>query len=174
MSDVYIGEIRMFGFDRAPLGWFLCDGSLQSIAENEVLYSLIGTTYGGDGLTTFGMPDLRGRVPLHQGQGTGLSNYVVGQKAGTEVVVLSAQQMPQHTHALYAATTGTRTATASNNVLASGEADLFNRDADNANAVSLSSAHISYSGNSMPHENMQPSLCVNFCIAAVGAYPSRS
>src|SRR5262245_2996958 len=102
MSQPYIGEIRMVGFNFAPLGWALCNGQLLAISQNTALFSLLGTTYGGNGQTTFALPDLRGRIPIHQGQGPGLSNRVLGEVGGQESVALTSQQMPAHTHALLA------------------------------------------------------------------------
>ena len=126
MSTPYIGEIRMLGFGRTPIGWQACDGSLLPISQYETLFVLIGTTYGGDGQSTFAVPDLRGRLPVHQGQGPGLSNYVVGQMAGTESVTLLAPQMPTHTHPMVA-TTGAATALTPGNSLLPGSVggDVF-------------------------------------------------
>ena len=109
MSTPYIGEIRMFGFGRTPIGWQACDGSLLPISQYDALFALIGTTYGGDGQNTFAVPDLQGRLPIHQGQGQGLSNYVIGQRAGTESVTVLPTQMPAHSHVMVA-TTGASTA----------------------------------------------------------------
>ncbi|MBZ0223839.1 MAG: phage tail protein [Dokdonella sp.] len=172
MSEPFIGEVRMFGFNFAPVGWQFCDGSLLQIADYDALFMLIGTTYGGDGMTTFAVPDLRGRAPLHQGTGFGLTGRVLGEIAGSESVTLSAQQLPAHAHALMAATSGTRSASAAGNMLGSGEADIYNRD--NGHNQALSAAQVAASGGSQPHENMQPSLCVNFCISLFGIFPSQN
>jgi microcystin-dependent protein len=172
MSNPYLGEIRMAGFNFPPIGWAFCRGQLLSIAENDALFALIGTTYGGDGITTFGLPDLRGRLPINQGQGPGLSNYVMGEHSGTESVTLLTTQIPSHSHTVSAASGGTRNANPSGNLLGSGEADIYTHD--DANAVSLSASAIGTSGGTQPHENMQPFLCINFIIALEGVFPSRN
>ncbi|CAH0125026.1 MULTISPECIES: phage tail protein [Stenotrophomonas] len=175
MSTPYIGEIRMFGFARVPNGWFACDGTLQSIAEYEVLYTVIGTTYGGNGATTFGVPDLRGCVPIHQGRGPGLSAYVIGQKAGSESVTLLQTQLPQHTPSLMAttalATTGAVGATVVPAAL-SGET-MYVTDITGANGATLSPNAIVSPGGNQAHDNEMPTLTVQFCIAWAGIYPSQ-
>jgi microcystin-dependent protein len=172
MATPFIGEIRMFGFNFPPQGWHLCDGSLLSIAEYDTLYALLGTTYGGDGQVTFGVPDFRGRIPVHQGQGLGLSQYVLGELTGTENVTLTLQQIPSHTHSVAVSNNGTRTTAAANNFLASGEDDIYTLDTTSA-LVGLTGV-VSPSGSSLPHMNIQPNLCVNFCIALEGIFPSRN
>lgn len=172
MSNPFLGEIRMAGFNFAPIGWAYCRGQLLSIAQNDALYALIGTTYGGDGITTFGMPDLQGRVPINQGQGPGLSNYVMGQSAGTESVTLVTGQIPFHSHPVVASSTGARSASPGGNLLGSGEADIYTHDG--ANTVPLAAGVIAASGGNQPHENMQPYLCINFIIALAGIFPSRN
>lgn len=175
MSTPYVGEIRMFGFGRVPNGWFACDGALQSIAEYEVLYTLIGTTYGGDGINTFGVPDLRGRVPLHQGTGPGLSNRVIGQMSGTESVTLIQQQLPQHTHPLMATTAASTTGAVGNTVLpgaVSGET-MYVTDIAGAIAASLAPVALTSIGGNQPHDNTMPTLTVQYCIAWAGVFPSQ-
>jgi microcystin-dependent protein len=175
MSTPYIGEIRMFGFARVPNGWFACDGSLQSIAEYEVLYTVIGTTYGGDGINTFGVPDLRGRVPIHQGRGQGLSTYVIGQKAGSESVTLLQTQLPQHTPSLMATTVLATTGAVGTTVVPaalSGET-MYVTDIAGANGATLSPNAIVSQGGNQPHDNEMPTLTVQFCIAWAGIYPSQ-
>ncbi len=172
MSNPFIGEIRMAGFNFPPIGWAFCAGQLLPISQNDALYALIGTTYGGDGVTTFGLPDLRGRLPINQGQGPGLSNYTLGQLAGTESVTLLTMQIPSHSHVVNAASGGTRNANPSGSLLGSGEADIYTHDS--ANPVPLSTNLIASSGGNQPHENMQPFLCVNFIIALEGVFPSRN
>ena len=172
MSNPFLGEIRMAGFNFAPRGWAFCAGQLLAISQNDALYALVGTTFGGDGVNTFGMPDLRGRLPINQGQGPGLSPYVLGQKAGTESVTLTTAQIPAHSHVITAASSGARSANPSNNLLGSGEADIYNHDG--ANAVALSPNAIAQSGGSQPHDNLQPYLCINFIIALEGVFPSRN
>jgi len=172
MANPFIGEIRMFGFTFPPQGWHLCDGSLLSIAEYDTLYALLGTTYGGDGQVTFGVPDFRGRIPVHQGQGPGLSQYILGELTGTEDVTLTLQQIPSHTHSFLTSNNGGRTTTATNNFLASGEDDIYTQDTSSA-LVGLTGV-VTPDGGNQPHTNLQPNLCVNFCIALVGIFPSRN
>lgn len=177
MSTPYVGEIRMFGFGNrgAPNGWQACDGSLLPIAEYEVLYTLLGTTYGGDGVNTFAVPDLRGRLPIHQGTGPGLSNYVIGQRAGTETVTVLATQMPAHTHTL-AATTGAAGAVTPGNTLLPGTVSgdsFYVSDVAGATALPMSPQSTSLGGGSQPHENCMPTLTVQFCIAWAGIFPSQ-
>lgn len=175
MSQPYVGEIRMFGFGRTPNGWQACDGSLLSIAEYEVLYALIGTTYGGNGQTTFGVPDLRGRLPIHQGQGPGLSNYVIGQQSGTESVTLIATQMPAHTHTVVATTAAATSTTPGATLLpgaVSGDTFYVNNLTGNA-TVNMSPAAVTVAGGSQPHENCMPTLTVQYCIAWAGIFPSQ-
>lgn len=175
MSQPYVGEIRMFGFGRTPNGWQACDGTLLPIAEYEVLYTLLGTTYGGDGQSTFGVPDLRGRLPIHQGTGPGLSNYVIGQKSGTESVTLLSQQMPAHTHTAVA-TTGAATALTPGIALLPGAVsgdNFYASDITGATAVPMSAQSTGLAGGSQPHENCMPTLTVQYCIAWAGIFPSQ-
>ena len=176
MSTPYIGEIRMFGFGTrgAPNGWQACDGSLLSIAEYTPLFSLIGTTYGGDGQTTFAVPDLRGRVPIHQGQGPGLSNYVLGQRAGTETVTVLPTQMPAHTHTLVVTSGAGAGVTPGNTTLpgsVSGDT-FYASDITGATALPMSAQSTGIAGGSQPHENCMPTLTVQYCIATQGIFPS--
>lgn len=178
MSTPYIGEIRMFGFGTrgAPTGWQACDGSLLPISEYDALFALIGTTYGGDGQTTFAVPDLRGRLPIHQGTGPGLSNYVIGQRAGTESVTVLPTQMPAHSH-IIVTTTGAATSQTPGNALLPGtvSADSFYvSDVSGATAVAMSAQSTSLAGGSQPHENCMPTLTVQFCIATFGIFPSQA
>jgi len=170
--DPFIGEIRMFGGNYAPVDWMFCDGSLLQISEYDALYSLIGTTYGGDGQVTFALPDLRGRIPLHQGQGAGLSPRTLGESSGNESVALVSAQVGTHAHTL----SGTNaTSTASNptgQLLATTTTPLTPYSAT-FTAATMANTAISNAGNSQPHENRMPYLCVNFIIALNGIYPSR-
>ena len=180
MSEPFLGQISMFGGNFAPRGWALCDGQLLAIAQNQALFSLLGTTYGGDGRTTFALPDLRGRVPMHPGNGPGLTPRSLGQKGGTESVTLTTQEMPSHNHA------------------ASGTVQAKNGQPDESNPggtvpASLSRGIEGYAetpnttmkdggvnvtvgnnGGSQAHTNLQPFNCVNYIIALEGIYPSRS
>ena len=164
----------MFGFGRTPNGWQACDGSLLPISQYDALFALIGTTYGGDGQTTFAVPDLRGRLPIHQGQGPGLSNYVIGQRAGTETVTVLPTQMPAHTHTLVATSGAASAATPANTVLpgsVSGET-FYVSDITGATALPMSAQSTSLAGGSQPHENCMPTLTVQYCIATFGIFPS--
>jgi len=166
MSQPYIGEIRIFGGNFAPAGWMLCDGQLLPIDQYETLFQLIGTTYGGDGQSTFALPDLRGRVPMHVGSGT-----VLGERAGVESVTLTLNQIPLHNHALLTAGTGGDAQHVSNNILADGTGGLnpYHASPEPATMVALSSA-----GGNQPHDNMQPYLVLDFIISLFGIFPSQT
>jgi microcystin-dependent protein len=175
MSSPYIGEIRCFGGNFAPVGWWFCDGSLLAIAENDTLFNLIGTTYGGDGQTTFALPDLRGRVPIHQGAG-----FVLAQNGGTETVTLTAGQIPSHAHTLN--TTRVPPGGAPMHLAApSPTAYISNSNPDavyksapaTINAPFASNA-IGPTGGDLPHNNMQPYLAVSFIISLFGIFPSQT
>ena len=176
MSDPYIGEIRMFAGNFPPRSWALCNGQLIAINDNNALFSLVGTTYGGDGRTSFGLPDMRGRVPLHHGNGPGLTPRTIGQKLGVESVTLNPSQIPAHTHSLKASTdTGTQD-TAAGAVLASQPGNDFyyaplNEPKDK---VGMRADVITNSGGSLAHTNMMPTQCLSFIIAQLGIYPSRN
>lgn len=175
MSTPFVGEIRLFGFSRIPDGWFACDGSLQPISQYDVLFALIGTTYGGDGQSTFGVPDLRGQVPIHQGTGNGLTTRVLGQNGGNESVTLLTNNLPAHTHA-YSTTTATAGASApsSNALLGALSTDkMYATDLTGATAFALASSAVTISGNSIPHENTMPTLTASYCIAWTGIFPSQ-
>lgn len=172
MSQPFIGEIRMVGFNFAPAGWAACNGQLLAISEYDALFALIGTTYGGDGQTTFGLPDLRGRLPLHRGSGLGLSTYLIGQKSGAESVALIGQQMPVHQHVVNVARDGTRTNSPAGNMLGSGEADVYTHDT--GAPVQMAPQQVGSVGGSQPHPNMHPFLCINFVISLYGIFPSRN
>lgn len=172
MSEPFVGEIRMFAGNFAPRGWAFCDGQLLAVSQNDALFSLLGTIYGGDGRTTFGLPDLRGRIPLHAGTGPGLSPRRLGAKGGAEEVTLTVNQMPSHNHEPFRAS-GDRgnEANPGGNVLAeSPQIALYLEDPP---SVSLDSGVITHVGGSRSHTNLMPYLCVHFIIALVGIYPSR-
>jgi microcystin-dependent protein len=173
MANPYIGEIRMFAGTFAPVGWALCEGQTLPISENDVLFQLIGTTYGGDGEQTFNLPDLRGRAPVHMGQGPGISvNYQLGEPFGTESVTLTAQQIPQHDHALLARTAGGNSSTPDGNVLASPPGTtMYIRDTP---TVGLDPSILSPVGGSQPHDNRMPYLAVTFIISLFGVFPSQT
>jgi microcystin-dependent protein len=171
MSDPFLGEIRMFGGNFAPLGWALCNGQLLPISQNSALFSLLGTTFGGNGQTTFGLPDLRGRVPVHAGQGPGLSSYNPGENGGVENVTLITTQMPAHNHTLNATNNDADNSHPQNNILAGASASIYTASAPTG---PMSQQAIGLSGGGQPHQNLQPFLCINFIIALQGIYPSRN
>ncbi len=167
MAQPYVGEIRMFAGNFAPAGWLFCEGQLLPISEYETLFVLIGTTYGGDGQETFALPDLRGRLPIHQGGG-----FVLAQTGGVETVTLTANQIPSHTHAFQVATNAANTPNPANNYLAeSSQVSAFFGDnpSINMNANAVSSV-----GGNQSHSNLQPYLCVDFIISLFGIFPSPS
>lgn len=166
MSEPFLAEVRIVGFNFAPRGWALCDGQILPINQNQSLYSLLGTTYGGDGRTTFALPDLRGRVPIHVD-----GAHREGQKSGEETHTLSVQEMPQHKHAFIGSTAAGTVAAAVSNVLAQSPNPFYH---EATNLVNMNGATIAHSGGSQTHENMQPSLALNFCIALQGLFPSRN
>jgi microcystin-dependent protein len=180
MSEPFIGEIRMFAGNFAPSGWALCDGQLLAISQNQALFSLLGTIYGGDGRTTFGLPELRGRAPMHEGTGPGLSPRVIGQKLGAETETLTVNQLPTHSHAIavgQATGNAADTSDPTGNSLALADvyhsgvpASVVDMHADSLSVTGTTSG----TGSSQPHENMAPFLVVNFIIALTGIYPSRS
>ena len=174
MSEPFVGEIRMFAGNFAPRGWAFCDGQLLAVSQNDALFSLLGTIYGGDGRTTFGLPDLRGRLPIHAGSGPGLSPRRLGAKGGAEKVTLTVNQMPSHGHRLGAtsATASTRDPVSAQGNTAFARAQ-FDAYTDEMEPVNLSSNTISHVGGSRSHTNLMPFLCVHFIIALVGIYPSR-
>ena len=179
MSNPFLGELRLFAGNFNPRGWAFCAGQLLPIAQNDALYALIGTTFGGDGQVTFGLPDLRGRVAIGQGTGPGLSSYVVGQEAGTENVTLSVNQMPQHSHPVTAssadatATTPTGAVPARPSATTVGYLYLASGASGTTDAPPNATA-ISTVGGSQPHDNMAPSLVLNYIIALEGVFPSRN
>lgn len=173
MSDPYVGQIIMTGFSYATVNYALCSGALLSVASQQALFSLIGSTYGGDGRSTFALPDLRGRVPIHQGQGPGLSNYQLGKKGGVETVSLTTGQIPAHTHTLKATTDAGSSGDAVHLLAAdtTGEKAIYaDADADTA----MASISISETGGNVPHENRAPIQAITFQICLLGAYPQRN
>ena len=169
MSQPFVGEIRIFAGNFAPVGWAFCDGSLLAISENEVLFQLIGTTYGGDGQSTFALPDLRSRAPIHHAG----SNYVMGQLAGVESVTLTTNQIPAHSHVPQAAigASGNPANSPANNVWSGWTGGQFTTQAP---GVSLSAAAVGSAGGSQPHDNMPPFLVINFIISLYGIFPTQN
>jgi microcystin-dependent protein len=173
MSEPFVGEIRMFAGNFAPRGYAFCDGQLLAISQNDALFSLLGTIYGGDGRTTFGLPDLKGRVPVHAGQGPGLSERRLGSKSGTENETLTINQIPSHTHALQGSSDPASTDDPTGKVLATSTANLFYSTTAAADTA-MNSQVIANAGQSRSHTNIMPFLCINFIIALAGIYPSRN
>ena len=171
MPEPFVGEVRMFAGNFVPAGWAFCNGQLLPISQNTALFSLIGTTYGGNGQSTFALPDLRGRVPVHPGQGPGLSNRVLGESAGAEAHTLVESEMTTHAHALGASSGNGTASTPAGRVPARSPAAIpqYGASAD----ASLAPSAVAASGGSQPHNNMQPYLTVSFIIALQGVYPSR-
>jgi microcystin-dependent protein len=169
MSQPYVGEIRMFAGNFAPAGWMFCEGQILPISENETLFNLIGTTYGGDGQSTFGLPDLRGRVPLHFGNG-----FTLAETGGVEETVLTVSQIPAHAHAFLASTSAASTRSAAGSVPATGAAATITAYGTDAPLVALSPTELTSTGGSQPHTNFQPYLCVDFIISLFGIFPSQT
>ena len=165
MAQPYVGEIRMFAGNFAPAGWSFCQGQLLPISENETLFQLIGTTYGGDGQSTFALPDLRGRIPIHQGNG-----FILAETGGAEEITLTINQIPAHTHPMLASSSFGSLPNAQNNVLAKlTNVDLYSGFPPDTN---MSAAAVGVAGGSQPHKNFQPYLCVDFIISRFGLFPS--
>jgi microcystin-dependent protein len=166
MADPFVGEIRLMSFNFAPQGWALCNGQTLLISQNQALFSLLGTTYGGNGQTTFALPDLRSRVPLHMGGG-----HTLGEQAGTETVTLTQGQLPAHNHRVRARSTATGgVATPNGNYLGGGNNVYGTQGA----LTALSAASLTSVGGSQPHNNLQPYLTISFCIALQGIFPSQN
>lgn len=171
MPDPYIGDIKMFAGNFAPRGWALCDGQLLAVSSYDALFSLLGTIYGGDGRTTFGLPDLRGRIPIHAGNGPGLAQRRIGSKSGAETHTLTVNELPSHKHGVLQATNQPATTTGPKaNVTGAADITFYRSD---ANAVMHQQA-VTAAGGSRAHSNLMPTQCVNFIIALYGIYPSRS
>jgi microcystin-dependent protein len=181
MSQPYVGQIMIFGGNFAPLGWAFCNGALLPIAENETLYTLIGTTYGGDGQNTFALPDLQGRVPLHMGQGPNITQKVMGESGGVEGVILQSQHLPSHNHSFTAANVGNANTPGPTTILANeGGADASKVsiyapfDYTPVNMTTLAPGSVAAASGGQPHDNMQPFLVLNFVISLFGIFPSQT
>ena len=166
MSEPFLAEIKIVGFNFAPRGWAFCDGQILPINQNQSLYSLLGTTYGGDGRTTFALPDMRGRVPIHVGNG-----FQLGNKGGEDNHTLTMAEMPMHKHELKATNDNASSTSPSNNVLARSGVNFFR---DLTTPTSMNTNAVTRRGIGQPHENMQPFLALRFCIALQGLFPSRN
>lgn len=177
MSEPFIGEICCFGFTFPPRDWAQCNGQIIPISQNSALFAILGTTYGGNGTTTFGLPNLQGRIPMHWGTGAGGFNTVIGETQGTTTVTLTSSQLPQHNHQIVAATTPNAAqrsaAPQPTSFISRSVGGLIYQPAPTIN-TSFSQRAISMYGNSLPHENMQPYLTLNFCISLYGAFPTRN
>jgi len=182
MGTPYLGQISMFGGNFAPSGWALCNGQTLNISQYTALYALLGTTYGGDGVSTFLLPNLQSRLPIHQGQGGGLSNYVLGQAAGVANVTIDNSTMPTHAHSLNATTAVATTGTIGSSVIPAqptgSKGPLFyaapTQGQPPLTPQQMATGVCGVGGGSQPHNNMMPSLCISFIIALVGVFPSRS
>jgi microcystin-dependent protein len=173
MSSPYTGEIRMFAGNFAPVGWALCDGQLLAVAGNDALFSLLDTIYGGDGRTTFGLPDLRGRIPMHAGDGTGLTPRAIGAKAGVENAAVNNQQMPSHTHQLKASDDTNPGPDPTGAVLGHPVKTVYRSPFGTPN-FNLDKSSLAAAGADQAHANLMPTQCLNFIIALYGVYPSRN
>jgi microcystin-dependent protein len=167
MAQPYVGEIRMFAGNFAPAGWMFCEGQLLPISENETLFNLIGTTYGGDGQSTFALPDLRGRIPIHMGNG-----FTLAETGGSEEITLTVNQIPAHSHALLAVAEPGRSPNPQGNLLA--KSTTFDAYINENQSTPMNASAISQTGGSQPHNNFQPYLCVNFIISLFGIFPSQT
>ena len=170
MGQPFVGEIRLFAGNFAPAGWEFCDGRLLQIAENDALFQLLQTRYGGDGQETFALPDLRGRLPIHQGHGPGLTNRPIGEAAGVETVTLTTNQIPTHSHTFPASTATAGTINPQGNVI--GQSNSVNLFRAQAGGVQLAAQAVPPAGGGQPHDNMQPYVCINFIISLFGIFPS--
>jgi microcystin-dependent protein len=177
MADPYLGEIRVFGFSFAPRGWAYCDGQIMSIAQSSALFSILGTTFGGNGQTTFGLPNMQGIASMHWGSGPGLTPRDLGESLGSVSVTLAQSQLPSHTHAFIGATTTdaaqrTPTPTAQAQLGTGNPGQVYSNTG--SPAIAFSPKAIGPAGQSQPHDNLQPLLTMNFCIAMEGIFPSRN
>ncbi len=176
MADPFLGEIRIFPYNFAPSGWALCQGQILAISQNTALFSLLGTFYGGNGTSNFALPNFQGNVPVNQGQGTGLSDYAIGETGGTTTVTLNQGQLPAHSHNVQCLAGGGNSNTPVGNSFAEvasgrGSLNLYNT---NAGSTAMSPACLRLAGGGGAHNNMAPYLCLNFCIALTGVFPARN
>jgi len=174
MSEAFIGEIRMFAGNFPPQAWAFCDGQLLPISEYEALFALFGTTYGGDGQETFALPDLRGRIPLHRGQGVGLSNHLIGEMSGTETVTLISTQLASHTHNVLASSDPASNAIGPEGAVTGNVAAAQIYAAPTSPLIEMDAGAVSSVGGGQPHDNMAPYLAIRFIVALFGIFPSRS
>ena len=174
MADPFVAEIRIFPFNFAPTGWAFCDGQILPISQNTALFSLLGTTYGGDGKSTFALPDMQGNAPMHPGQGPGLSLRDLGEIGGVESVTLLISEIPVHTHGLFASVENGGQGTLTDGItVASSIGGQIYQSNTSSNLVMMNPQALAAAGGSLPHNNMQPYLTLNFCIALQGVFPPR-
>jgi microcystin-dependent protein len=173
MASPFVAEIRIFGFNFAPTGWALCDGQLMPISQNTALFSLLGTFYGGDGKSTFALPNLQASAPVHQGQGPGLSEYFLGQQGGSESITLLINEIPIHNHFVVATPSPAETFAAQGNAIARGVGMNPYQTISNANMTNMAFQILTPNGGSLPHNNLMPYLTLTFCIALQGVFPPR-
>ena len=173
MADPFVAEIRIFPFNFAPRGWAWCDGQLMPLSQNTALFSLLGTTYGGNGKSNFALPDLQGRTPMHPGQGPGLSLHDLGETGGSETVSLLESEIPSHAHALRGDRNVSETPDPASNTLGRGSSINAYQTTTNANLVSMAPEALAPAGGDQPHNNLQPYLTFYFCIALQGVFPPR-
>jgi microcystin-dependent protein len=174
MADPFVAEIRIFPFNFAPKGWAFCNGQLLPLSQNTALFSLLGTTYGGDGKSTFALPNLQGSAPMHPGQGPGLSLHDLGEQAGSETVTLLVSEIPAHSHTMMASTQDGGDSHPQNNLLAQGIGVGMYTDENTGPFVNMNPNTLPPAGGSLPHNNMQPYLTLSFCIALQGVFPPRT
>jgi microcystin-dependent protein len=174
MAEPFIGQIMVAGFNFAPINWALCNGQLLPIAQNTALFSLLGTQFGGDGRVTFALPDLRGRVPVHQGQGPGLTPRTMGEESGSETVTLINSEMPMHNHLFSVTNVAGALGTPNGNFLAAGSDSTIVMYRPTSDGSTLNPLAVGLAGGSQPHNDMQPYLVINFVIALQGIFPSRN
>ncbi len=175
MSSPFVAEIRIFGFNSAPKGWAFCDGQLLPISQNTALFSLLGTTYGGDGISTFALPNLQGMAPMQQGQGAGLSQRFLGEQSGEQAVTLIESEIPAHAHGAQAVSgAGGQNPGPGATWADANQRGISEYAASGASNVAMSPLALSTAGGSQPHNNMMPYLVLNFCIALQGIYPARN
>ena len=174
MADPFVAEIRIFPFNFAPKGWAWCDGQLMPLSQNTALFSLLGTTYGGNGKSNFALPDLQGRAPMHPGQGPGLSLHDLGETGGSETVTLLQSEMPAHSHSLSGTFENGQQGTLDGTVIFAGSVggNLYHTTT-NANVAMMAPQSLAVAGGDQPHNNMMPYLTLNFCIALQGVFPPR-
>ena len=171
MADPFVAEIRIFPFNFAPTAWAFCDGQIMPISQNTALFSLLGTNYGGNGQTTFALPNLQGRAPMHPGQGPGLSLHDLGETGGSDTVALIASEMPAHSHALLASTSPASSRNPSDAAIARSRG--ANAYGPASNLVTMNAQSLTPAGGGQPHNNLQPYLTLSFCIALQGVFPPR-